>query len=154
MTTRTTRSRRAAPKKETPAPNPDTAAPETSAEATTPDAVAAELTTLHLAGRSESIAAGNYDPEARLLTLPLMQARGPQAGTEPLVGAPFETRMPTITGLASEEASKTVRSAGFSPIFVEIATAEHPAGQVFGQFLEPNTSWLLRLPVIAVVAKP
>jgi len=80
-------------------------------------------------------------------------ARDTVVGLAVSKGAPTSAAVPSLAGLASEEASKTVKSAGFKPVFVEIATAEHPPGQVFGQFPEPATSWIVRLPVIAVVAK-
>ncbi|HSK47103.1 MAG TPA: PASTA domain-containing protein [Coriobacteriia bacterium] len=80
-------------------------------------------------------------------------AKGAKVGLLVSKGAATSAPVPSLNGLTSEEASKTVRSAGFTPVFVEVATAEHPGGQVFGQFPDAATAWMLRLPVIAVVAR-
>lgn len=90
---------------------------------------------------------------AQLPTANTRTAKGTVVGLAVSKGSPTSAEVPSLIGLASEEASKTVKSAGFRPVFIEIATAEHQPGQVFGQFPEPKTSWMVRLPVIAVVAK-
>ncbi len=60
---------------------------------------------------------------------------------------------PTIVGKPSEEASKAVSSAGFTPFIVQVKTAEYPAGQVFQQWPLGGTQWPLRFPILALAAK-
>ena len=52
------------------------------APGTSPAAAEAEATELHRRGRGELVAAGRYDPEARVVAAPLIAARGPLATTE------------------------------------------------------------------------
>jgi serine/threonine-protein kinase len=88
--------------------------------------------------------------------MPPSGARAATGGTVGLLvsnGNVSNGSTPDLLGKPSLEADGIAKDAGFSPVLIEVATGEHPAGKVFGQFPESNTLWPLRSPLVGVVAK-
>ena len=81
-------------------------------------------------------------------------ARGAGVGLLVSKGPATKGPVPMLVGLTTDEAEKTTKSAGFTPMAIEVTTADHTAGEVYAQYPDAEVDWPLRLPVIAFVAKP
>lgn len=61
--------------------------------------------------------------------------------------------VPDIKAMASTDATAAITKAGFVPLKIEIVSSDRTVGTVIGQFPDPQAAWMLRLPVVMVVAK-
>jgi beta-lactam-binding protein with PASTA domain len=81
-------------------------------------------------------------------------AKGATVGILVSKGNLTEGPVPAVSGLASEEASGSIRSAGFRPVMIEIPYATATAGAVFMQYPAPGSTYAMKFPVICLVARP
>lgn len=80
-------------------------------------------------------------------------AKGATVGILVSKGNLTEGPVPAVTGLASEEASDSIRSAGFRPVMISVPYSTASAGSVFMQYPAPGFTYTMKFPVICLVAQ-